>query len=151
MSGRPELRTDRAERVREALRALLRDRFDQNVTALAKAIRRSQSGVSQLLAGKNDPSYETAERVAGLLGLTVQELLQETTGLGERSALLAKRPNLREALEWVTDRGKASEDAVQAVLAAASHLPDLEAPTWIAMLIDAERKLAAPTDPPAQA
>jgi transcriptional regulator with XRE-family HTH domain len=151
VSGRPELRPDRAERVREALRGLLRDRFDENVTALAKALRRSQSGVSQILAGKNDPSFETAERVARLLGVTVQELLEEGTGVGARSALLSSRPNLREALDWVTSRGKATEEAVQAVLAAAGHLPDLEASTWITMLTDAERKFRERTDPPPEA
>jgi len=139
--GRPSLRPDQVQRVRSALRQLYRDRYGENATAMAAALGRSQSAVSQLLSGKNAPSYETAERVAALKGVHVAELLGDapTSGLRPSSETLKDRPNLADAVEFVRARGRASERAIADVCAAAAFVPDLDVSVWIALLLDVER------------
>lgn len=75
VKGRPGLPPEQADRVLDALRKLLQERFGQNVTALAQVLGRSQSAISQILAGRNKPSYETAQRTAEYLGIPVSDLL----------------------------------------------------------------------------
>ena len=146
--GHPTLRPERAERVKEALWRLYRERFKENGTALATALHRSQPSVSQLLSGKNASSYETAERVAELLGISVAELFGE-----EPSSVPGdSRPNLAEALEYARDRSRASPETIAAVRAAARHLPDLEVHAWITLFanVEASRARDAPAvDEPA--
>ncbi len=119
--------------MRDALR-LYRERFKENGTALAAALKRSQPSVSQLLSGRNAPSYETAERVAELLGISVAELFGEEPASGPGDL----RPNLLEAIEYARSRGRTSPETISAVRAAARHLPDLEVHAWITMLANVE-------------
>lgn len=75
--GRPSLSVEEAARVRAKMRELLNERFDGNITALAKALRRKQPSISNVLSSeKNSPSYETARRVAELAGMHVSRLLE---------------------------------------------------------------------------
>jgi transcriptional regulator with XRE-family HTH domain len=133
--GHPTLEPERAKRVVDALRRLYQERFNENGTALAKALKRSQSAVSQLFAGRNAPSYETARRVAALIGLSVSELLGEGAPTSGHP-----RPNLVEALEYVRAKGRASEETIRDVRTAARHLPDVDVPVWLMLLVEVEAR-----------
>jgi transcriptional regulator with XRE-family HTH domain len=134
----PVMNRDRSDKVRHVMRELLRTRFD-TVTQLAEALGRSQSSISQILSGRNTPSYETAERVAALNGHSVEELWDARTGEKE-STWLDQRPNLRDALALARAR-KVEEHALRVVVQAGAHLPDLALSTWLAMFADVERAL----------
>lgn len=132
--GRPSLRKDQADRVIAAMRELLRQRFDGNKTALASALGRSQPTVSNLLhpsGAKDRPSYETAERVARLLGMPVSDLLG---GSPEEGDILEHRPNLEAALHQLGTMVRPG--ARSTVLRVAAALPDLATSTWIVLLMD---------------
>ncbi len=132
------MRPDLEENVHKALRLLLIEKFSGNTTSLAKALRRSQSAMSQLLAGKNAPSYETAERVAVLMGQTVAQLFGQEGGAAE-GGVLANLPNLVEAVAYVREKGRVTDQAIAAVCSAAGFLPDLDVEAWIALLVQVER------------
>lgn len=75
-TGRPSLEDHEAERIREAIRELLRrPKYDGNMTALGDDLQVSQPALSQILSGKNTPSLPTARRVAKLLGVEIWVLL----------------------------------------------------------------------------
>lgn len=75
----PALSVTEAQRFVEQLRIALTGRFGGNQTALAKALGVSQSAVSQLLAGKNSPSTDTAKALGKLMGFDYRMLLDDPT------------------------------------------------------------------------
>ena len=74
-TGRPGLSDEHAERVRSVLRHVRNERFDGNSSALGKALGMTQSAISQILSGKNGPSYSTVEALAELLGTDAAAVL----------------------------------------------------------------------------
>lgn len=87
--GCPGLAPEQARRVLDALQNLLTFRYGGNASALARDLDISQSAVSQLVSGKNAPSFATAERVAFLVDKPVTALLAEAgagAGVDERGA-----------------------------------------------------------------
>jgi transcriptional regulator with XRE-family HTH domain len=97
--GNRGLPPDKAKIVVDEMARLKRERFDDNGARLGKEIGLSGSAVSQLLSGKNKPSYDTAERVAGLLKTTVEALV------GAPGRFVARE--LPAALEAVLSRSRA--------------------------------------------
>ncbi len=72
-----ELPPEQAERVIDAMRDLLAKRFEGKKSLLARALGRSAASVGDILNDPaSGPSFETARRVAGLLGITVDALLE---------------------------------------------------------------------------
>jgi transcriptional regulator with XRE-family HTH domain len=132
--GRPTLDPVRAERVRQVLLRLCRERFRENVTALAAALGRSQPAISHLLTGVNAPSYETVERIGGLVGMTATELLDKDDAVSLRD-----HPHLEEAITSAMAQGWASADSIQQVRAASRHIKrDLDRLTWLNLLLGVE-------------
>jgi hypothetical protein len=76
--GKPSLSPTESDRVRKAMERLLKDRFDGNRTELGRKLSRSQPAITQLITGTNDPSLETARRVAKLEGVPVTSYLDGT-------------------------------------------------------------------------
>lgn len=73
--GRPGLAPGQARRVRAAIRTLLRDVYKGNQTKLADALGLTPPTISQILSEKNNPSFDTASRVARETGQDVGALL----------------------------------------------------------------------------
>lgn len=73
--GRPSLPADEAARVKDALKRLRDESYGGNATKLGEALGMSQSGVSQIINGKNTPSFETAKELAKAIGVDVWALL----------------------------------------------------------------------------
>lgn len=129
---RPTLSASQAQRVLDAMRRLKDDRFKGSVSELARALGRRQPSVTQLLAGKHGPSYQTAVVVAKLLGITVWQLFGEAAL--DPLVLAIERPNLAAAIELSGD--KISGGARERVLAAARFLPDLPLSAWVTLLLE---------------
>lgn len=129
--GPPTLRPEQVQRVLQGLHHLY-DRHGRNQSALARVLKMSQASVNDLLLGKNKPSFRTAEKVAGLMGVQVWTLL----GLAAPPTPPTREshPQLASAVELVAERVPA--EVRERVLLAASYLPDLAQSTWIAMLLD---------------
>jgi len=72
--GRPGLNPAEAARVRRVLAELLREQND-NCSAAARILGLSPSAVHQLRSKKNQPSYETARKLAKARGVEVSVLL----------------------------------------------------------------------------
>lgn len=73
-AGKPTMPVEDAENVLATMRADLRDRYDNNVSEYARALGRSQSGLSKNIEGVATPSIALAEDVARLHGITEYEL-----------------------------------------------------------------------------
>jgi transcriptional regulator with XRE-family HTH domain len=73
--GRPGLSEAQVEHVRSTLARVRDEHFAGNATATAKALGFTQSGVSQILARKNRPSYALAEALAAFLRVSAAEVL----------------------------------------------------------------------------
>ncbi len=145
--GRPSLKKEQADRVVAAMRRLLTERYDNNKTRLAAALGRSQPSISDLLhpqGVKGRPSYETAERVAKLVGVSVAELMGGESAREHEGA--APRPNLDAALRQLGPL--ATTEATASVRRAAKHLPDLAVGTWIVLLMDDAHRHADEGVPP---
>lgn len=71
--GRPDLTPERNARVVEAMIRLLETYRTR--TALAEALAMSLPACSSIINGQNGASYATAAKVAGLIGVSVHELL----------------------------------------------------------------------------
>jgi transcriptional regulator with XRE-family HTH domain len=83
--GKPTLSPAEVERVLAALRgALNSDRHRGNQSSLARALRVEPSAISQILSGKNQPSYETAKALGAHLGESFYQWLDPTPGSGEQ-------------------------------------------------------------------
>jgi transcriptional regulator with XRE-family HTH domain len=145
--GRPSLEPEQAQRVLDALNELLRGKFGGNASALGRELTMSQSAVSQLVSGKNAPSFSTAERVAKVLGKSVLELLEGAPRPEVDRDLLAQKRvaglkghrNLLSALRYVQHEQVVSTETEGVAMTLASHLPDdLSTPTWIAIMLDIE-------------
>ncbi len=74
------------KRLREAMWAARRERFDDNVTALAKAMGRAQPSISDFMNGKGGASYETARRFAAIVDTDVQAVIGEPEEVEEAPA-----------------------------------------------------------------
>ncbi len=72
--GRPKMPEAPAERVREVLRKLLAEKFDGNKAALARALGRSATAVTDLLEANANPSFDSVCKIAALAGCTEGEL-----------------------------------------------------------------------------
>lgn len=125
------LAPDKASRVLAALKKI---KVDEKTSAgVARRVGISAPSMSNILSGKNGPSFELAEKVAATLGISTFELLG---GVPSQSYMPtgAEYPKLAMALDLVGER--CSNDARSHVTAAAAHLPDLAVATWVAMLMD---------------
>jgi transcriptional regulator with XRE-family HTH domain len=138
ISGRGEMRGPRltpeqAARVHRVLEKLHRERFQGSVTDLARALHLSQPALSNLLHQRHRPALKTAENVARLSGVPLEELL----GLVEADPCPAR------ALALGRLRGLLSPEVVDAVRAIV--LPpgvDQDELDWIADAL-AEHRLRA--------
>ena len=82
--GKPTLSPAEVERVLAALRrALSGAPHDGNQSSLARALHVEPSAVSQLISGKNQPSYETAKALGAHLGEDFRQWLDPSPGAGE--------------------------------------------------------------------
>lgn len=72
--GKPSIGVEPARRVVAAMRWLKETEY-KNDTQLGKALKRTQPAITEILNGNSEPSYETADRVAGLLGIEPGDLL----------------------------------------------------------------------------
>lgn len=131
MSSR-ELQPEQVKRVIAALGTLI-EREKGNRSAAARLLRISAPSVSNLMNGKNAPSYDTAIRISIALGISEGTLLGERPP-GVKMPESATHPNLLAALDIAGDR--ATEGARRSVLAAAAYLPDVASSTWLALLFD---------------
>lgn len=106
-AGRPGLSDDASVRVR----ALLREGLEKFKTksALAEALGLTAPAISQILSGKNNPSADTAERIAKLLGKDPTATL---FGHVEpvRVEWDARYPKQREAILWMRAGGEPVSD-----------------------------------------
>jgi transcriptional regulator with XRE-family HTH domain len=127
-----ELPADQAKRVLGALQEI-EAQEKGNRSAVARRLKMSQASISNLLNGKNSPSFDTATRIAGATGASVWNVLGTRPPDAELPRFTT-HPNLLQALEIVGLR--AVEKARSNVLAAAQYLPDLAVPTWISLLLD---------------
>lgn len=120
----PRLTIDQAERVHRVLQKLHRERFQGSMIELARALGVSQPALSNLLNQKHNPALKTAENVARLSGVPVEELLgyaatdpypARTLALGRLRGLLSVEvedavraivlpPGVdQDELEWIAD------------------------------------------------
>lgn len=111
--GRPSLPPDQAARVLAKLVQLRDERFGGNVSALAKALSRSQPAIWAILEERNVPSFETATRIAKLAGMDVFDLLGP--GRSRTIELTERYPNRTEAVA-IARRDGFSEAAIANVL-----------------------------------
>jgi transcriptional regulator with XRE-family HTH domain len=65
--GRPGITDEQADRVRDLLQRLTRERFENNASAFARALGLSSSAISQMISRKNRPSYDTVLLLAKYL------------------------------------------------------------------------------------
>lgn len=126
--GAPGLDTKQARNVLQVIRALY-DECNHNATELGRRLGISQTAVSELVHGRNKPSFSTAERVARLTGTPVWSLLT-----GEVLPTTHTHPVLMSTLALLGDR--VPPEARERVLTAAALLPDVSQATWIALLLD---------------
>lgn len=76
-AGKPGLPDDQAEHVLRLLRKVLHERFGDRRVDLASALGISGPAVSLLAKAQgNKPSYETAKALAGLVGASVEDVLE---------------------------------------------------------------------------
>jgi transcriptional regulator with XRE-family HTH domain len=73
--GRPGLTDEQADRVRDVLRKVLVERYEENASAFARDLALSSSAISQMLSKKNRPSYDTVLRLAAHLSADPSEIL----------------------------------------------------------------------------
>jgi transcriptional regulator with XRE-family HTH domain len=82
--GKPTLSATETERVLTALRKALTGELHRgNQSSLARALRVEPSAISQLLSGKNQPSYETAKALGAHIGEDYRQWLDPSPGGGE--------------------------------------------------------------------
>ncbi len=96
--GRPGLSDEQAEHVRSVLVRVRDEHFGGNATAAAKALSFTQSGVSQILARKNRPSYPLAEALAAFLRVAPAEVLSGAAEAPPRSSMPDRYPERGGAL-----------------------------------------------------
>jgi transcriptional regulator with XRE-family HTH domain len=137
--GPPTLSPQQVRRVVDLLR-VLHEQCNCNATELARRLKLSQTAVSELLAGKNKPSFRTTERIAALAGVQVWSLLGSSS-----VPTPASHPTLMATLEFLGDR--VTPEARERVLAAAMNLPDLAQATWIQVLMDPAHHSAPQSHP----
>lgn len=65
------LKVDQAELIRATMKRVLEERFGGNESALARALKISQSTVTRFLSGQIGTSLTTVEKVAELAGVSV--------------------------------------------------------------------------------
>jgi transcriptional regulator with XRE-family HTH domain len=138
--GPPTLSQQQVKRIVDTMQTLY-EQCGHNATELARRLKISQAAVSEILAGKNRPSFKTAERVAQLAGVQIWTLV----GTGA-TPTPASHPNLMATLDLLHDR--IAPEARERVLAAAVHLPDFGQSTWIAMLLDPAHGAVSHRTPP---
>jgi transcriptional regulator with XRE-family HTH domain len=73
--GRPGITDEQAERVRDVLRWVKKERYADNASALSLGLGMTSSAVSQMLSRKNRPSYDTVLLLARLLDCEPAEVL----------------------------------------------------------------------------
>jgi transcriptional regulator with XRE-family HTH domain len=79
--GKPTLSPAEVERVLAALRKALRgEPHNGNQSSLARALHVEPSAVSQLISGKNQPSYETAKALGAHIGEDFRQWLDAAPG-----------------------------------------------------------------------
>jgi transcriptional regulator with XRE-family HTH domain len=80
--GKPTLSPDEVERVLAALRKALKgEPHNGNQSSLARALRVEPSAISQLISGKNQPSYETAKALGAHIGEDFRHWLDHAPGV----------------------------------------------------------------------
>lgn len=156
-----ELTVDQAKRVRQAMIDLHRERYGGNASAMSREFGISQASISQILSGRNAPSFSTATRLAEMTDVAIWALLGMDPGApvapdlrgmqgitSEEEQVLEVRPNLMAALD-VAIKGKMCRfPSAMAIIRVAKSLPDFSQPTWLAMLYEFAR--APYPDPDAQ-
>jgi transcriptional regulator with XRE-family HTH domain len=90
--GKPTLSPSEVERVLSALRKSLAERHKGNQSSLARALHVEPSAISQLVSGKNQPSYETAKALGAHIGEDFRQWLDPSPNGGEWPAALATAP-----------------------------------------------------------
>jgi transcriptional regulator with XRE-family HTH domain len=86
----PRLTKHQARRVLDVLVRLRDERFGGSVTALARELGIAQPSLTNILSGKNQPSRATAEKVAELSGIPLEEFLDQADPYPARARALGR-------------------------------------------------------------
>lgn len=134
-SGKQSMTVAQAERVRAAMRARIASHHGGRANALAAEIGIAQGSLSQILSGKNRPSYPVADRLAKLIGMTQPELLDGIAPASDRY------PHRAIARAYAVGAGLAPEAIAEvdsmALLSATDPHPDV----WLEQYRAADRRL----------
>lgn len=79
-----------AQRVLAVLERLRDERFGGSVTALARELGISQPSLTNIMSGRNLPSRTTAEKVAELSGIRLEEFLEQEDPYPARARALGR-------------------------------------------------------------
>lgn len=145
MFGTRDLPPDEAERVREAMRRYLAEECDGNKAEFARRLKSSRQMIIRNLDGPDSPSFATARKMAGLLGIDERELRE-----GKRSSSATRIPGMPASTGlrwprmapaiWVARDLKIDEAAIAEFVETMNTRPpknasdDLDALEWLGML-----------------
>ena len=98
------------ERLRKAIRDIIRFQFDGKVSRFAEAVKRAQPSISDFLNGRSGASYETARRTAILLGKEYEAVVGEPEELPAEPSPQDEAENIAKAIS--TFRGVLLDEAI---------------------------------------
>ena len=136
LTSASELSPEQNERVRSAIRYLMKTRFESNMTMFANAVRRKQPSISDILLGRKQASMETARRVAALFSesLPLAALLDSQQPFAELDADAARCPALVSALRRL--EGIAPAEVVREMRTARfGNAENLTEKEWVLLIV----------------